>query len=288
MEPYPIHLLDPLILRDYFHAVTHPPQKLFIRGEFPVKKNYLFLTVVGSRKATEYGKQVCRHLILGLRGYPLVIISGLAAGIDTIAHESALEAGLPIIAFPGSGLDNASLYPRSSLTLAEKILYAGGALISEYPENKLGNRWTFPARNRLMAGLGHATLVIEGTETSGSRMTARMALDAGREVLTVPGSIFSEHTWCPHDLIQQGATPVTSSADILEALGFHVTLQPPLDLFSQCTPEEQEILSLLAAPLRRGELMRKSHRDISFLQSLLVRMEMKGLIHERDGMILRT
>lgn len=288
MDPYPISLLDPIIVRDYFGHIIQPPKKLFIRGIFPIQKNYVFLTVVGSRRATEYGKHVCRHLIHGLRGYPLVIISGLAAGIDTVAHESALEIGLPVIAFPGSGLDNTSLYPRSALPLAQKILQSGGSLISEYPEHTLGNRWTFPARNRLMAGLGHATLIIEGTETSGSRMTARMALDMNRDILTVPGNIFSEQSQCPHALIRQGATPITSSQDILEALGFHVTLQPPLDLFPQCSPEEQEILSLLASPLRRGDLIRMSQHEISFLQSLLIRMEMKGLIHEKDGMVVRT
>jgi DNA processing protein len=288
MEPYPIYHLDPLVVRDYFQHIIQPPRELFIRGTFPLQKNYLFLTVVGSRRATEYGKQVCRYLIQGLHGYPLVIISGLAAGIDTVAHESALEVGLPIIAFPGSGLDDASLYPRSSLSLAQKILRAGGALVSEYPEQVVGNRWTFPARNRLMAGLGHATLVIEGTEISGSRMTARMALDMNREVLTVPGSIFSDHTQCPHELIRQGAIPITSSHDILEALGFHITPQPPLDLFHQCNPEEQHILSLLHAPCRKGDLIRQSNLPISSAQVLLMHMEMKGLIKEHEGMIMRN
>ena len=134
---------------------------------------------------------MCKHLIEGLRGYPIVIVSGLAYGADAAAHRAALEVGLPTVAVPGSGLDWDILYPRANVGLAREILKAGGALLSEEePETKAAD-WTFPKRNRVMAGLSRATLIIEAKELSGSLITARLTVEYNRELLVVPGSIFS-------------------------------------------------------------------------------------------------
>jgi DNA protecting protein DprA len=193
-----------------------------IIGTMP-SDEYKFLCIVGSRTYSTYGKDACRKLILGLRGYPIVVVSGLAVGIDSFAHEAALEAGLKTISFPGSGLDPSVLYPSSKRYLAKQIVESGGALISRFNSLQKSDNWTFPSRNRLMAGVSHATMIIEARRGSGTLITAKYAEEFNRDVLAVPGPIDSELSYGPHMLIRRGATPITSSQDILEALGFTET-----------------------------------------------------------------
>jgi DNA processing protein len=280
MNDYPIYQLDPIMIKDYFQNIPHPPKKLFVRGNFPSDPHLIFLTVVGSRNHTQYGKEACEKLIKGLRGYPVVIVSGLALGIDTVAHEAAIDVGLKTIAFPGSGLNDNIIYPRTNRPLAEKILNSGGCLISEFEHNQKTNDWLFPARNRLLAGISKATLIIEATHKSGSRITTKFATEYSRDVLAVPGSIFSENSEAPNELIRMGAIPITNSQELLEALGFQVTTQPPLDLFSQCNPDEEVVLKILSFPLNRGDLIRKINMPIHRANILISQMEMKGLIKE--------
>lgn len=288
MDGYPITSLSQELIQKYFGEIPHPPKQMFIRGLFPNDPHLIFLTVIGARNYSSYGEEVCKKLIQGLRGYPIVIVSGLAHGIDRIAHETALDSGLLTIAFPGSGLGEHVIYPRQHLHLAEKILNSGGCLISEESEHVFGNVWSFPKRNRLLAGISRATLLIEATNKSGSRITAKYATDYNRDVLTVPGSIFSETAKGPHALLKLGATPITSSEDLLEALGFHITETKPLDLFSQCTSEEEGILKLLASPKSRGDLIRELGLPTHRANALLAHMEIKGLIREHGGDIRRT
>src|SRR3989344_5297892 len=148
-----------------------PPQLL----EIPQPPKELF--IVGSRKYTTYGKEACEKLIEGLRGYPIVIVSGLALGIDSIAHKKALDVGLTTIAFPGSGLDPKVLYPATNAHLAERIVEAGGAVISEFEPDFRATPWSFPQRNRLMAGISDAVLVIEAEQKSGTLITSRLATE---------------------------------------------------------------------------------------------------------------
>lgn len=246
-------------------------------------ENLVFLTVVGSRNPTRYGREACEHLIRGLRGYPIVIVSGLALGIDTIAHESAIAVHLPTIAFPGSGLGEKNLHPANNFPLAQKILESRGCLISEYDEHEKSQRWMFPQRNRLMAGIARATLLIEATHKSGSRITAKLATDYNRDVLAVPGSIFSELSQGPNELIRMGAIPVISSREILEALGFDLEPQPMLDLFStnimgSTNPNQEKILKLLASPKSRGNLIRELGLPTAQANVLISEMEMYGVI----------
>lgn len=287
MHDYPHYYLPQELIRDLLGHIPHPPRHLMIRGTFPAVPHYVFLTIVGSRNHTSYGKEVCKKLIQGLKGYPVVIVSGLALGIDTIAHETALEVGLTTIAFPGSGLDESIIYPRANRPLAEKILIAGGCLISEFSLHQKTNDWLFPARNRLLAGISRATLVIEATHKSGTRITARLATEYNREVLTVPGNIFSTQSEGPHELLRMGAIPVTTSEHILEALGITKTHQPPLDLFSQCNSDEQTIITLLTHPQPRGELIRASNLPIHIAIAVLTQMEIKGFICESEGVVRR-
>jgi DNA processing protein len=268
--------------------IPQPPKQLSIRGTFPDMKKYKFLTVVGSRNYTSYGEDACRTLIAGLKGYPVVIVSGLANGIDRISHEAALDAGLITVSFPGSGLDDAVLYPKAQYQLAMQILNSGGALVSEFDNNFKSTLWSFVQRNRLMAGLSHATLVVEAKHKSGTRITAKLATDYNRDVLAVPGNIFSENSEATNELIRMGATPITSSIDILEALGFQITESVPADLFSQCSPDEESVISLLTSAKPRGELMREMNIPTHKANILLSQMELKGLIKEVGGEIRRV
>jgi DNA processing protein len=198
----------------------HPkPNHLDVAGTIP-SDNYKFLCVVGSRTPSPYGIEACRKIILGLQGQPVVIVSGMAIGIDSIAHEAALEAGLKTIAFPGSGLSLHALYPASRRNLAEKIINSGGGLISPFPKDQTGAIWTFPIRNRLMAGISHATLIIEGRKGSGTLGTATYATELNRNVLIIPGSIFSELSYGPLLLMKEGATPVTCAEEVMNELTF--------------------------------------------------------------------
>lgn len=268
--------------------IPQPPKELKIRGTFPDMTKFKFLTVVGPRNYTSYGEDACRTLIAGLKGYPIVIVSGLANGIDRISHEAALDNKLLTIAFPGSGLDDQVLYPRAQFQLAMQILESGGALISEFKDDEGGLTWMFPTRNRLMAGLSQATLIIEAEHKSGTRITAKLATDYNRDVLAVPGSIFSKKSEGTNELIRLGATPITCSNDILEALGFTVTETPMMDLFSECSPEEESVLKQLSSPQQRGELIRNIGLPTHKVNILLSQMEMKGLIKEVGGEIRRT
>lgn len=264
--------------------IADPPKELYLRGSLPTPGNIL-LTVVGSRKYTSYGKEVCERLISGLRGYPITIISGLAIGMDSIAHNSALGAGLQTIAVPGSGLLDSVLYPASNHNLAKTIIAKGGGLLSEYEPDFKATLWSFPQRNRIMAGLAQATLIIEATLKSGTLITSKLATEYNRDVFTVPGSIFSQNSEGPHMLIRLGATPITSSKDLLEALSFPIDEGKGEIDTRDCSPEEIRVLTLLGEPLARDELIRALEISVSQANVLLSLMEIKGLIKESGGKV---
>lgn len=268
----------PALLRQ----IPDAPEQLYVRGELP-SDDHVFLAVVGSRKATNYGRDVCEELIAGLSGLPVVIVSGLALGMDSHAHKAALKYGLKTIAVPGSGLNEDVLYPQTHVPLAREILESNGALISEFEPTFEATPWSFPKRNRIMAGMSHATLIIEAGEKSGTLITARLALDYNRDVFVVPGSIFSDNTKGSHRLLRQGATPVTSSVDIIDELGLEKTEESQEN--SSLTAEEKQVFDQLSEPLARDELIRALKMETSKANQLLMAMEIKGLIKEELGKI---
>lgn len=178
-----------------------------------------FICVIGSRRGSRYGYDVCKLLMAGLFGKPVVIVSGLAYGIDEQAHHYALAANLPCVALPGSGIDDEAIYPRENLKLARDILANGGALLSEMPCHSPPTKWSFPNRNRLMAAMSDLIVVVEGGERSGTFITALQALDLGKTIGAVPGPIDSLVSRAPHALIRDGAFPITCAKDILELVG---------------------------------------------------------------------
>jgi len=266
--------------------IPQPPKVLYVRGKLP-PSDYIYLAVVGSRKYTSYGRDICEKLIRGLAGYPIVIVSGLALGIDSIAHNSALDAGLITMSFPGSGLDNSVLHPQTNIKLAQKIVDSGGCLMSELDPNWKATLYSFPQRNRLMAGISKAVLIIEAEEKSGTLITARMALDYNRDVLAVPGSAFSSNSKGTNMLIRQGAAPVTTSEEVLDTLGFTIDKpkQTDKEKYADCGKDELKIIELLREPKERDELIRLSGMDIATANALLSIMEIKELIKEELGEI---
>lgn len=285
--PYKIKTLSREDFPPALLEIPQVPEKLYIAGELPDPSQYYYLSVVGSRKYTNYGHEAAERIIAGLVGYPIVIVSGLAMGIDGIAHRAALDAGLRTVAIPGSGLDPSVVYPRVHLNLAREIVENGGALISEFEPDFRAAPWTFPQRNRIMAGISQGVLVIEAEEKSGTLITARMALDYNRTVFTVPGPIFSATSKGTNNLLRQGATPITCAKDLLEELGFIEQQVGTLDL-TLYTPEEQAILLLLDEPLAREDILRALSTPPAQTLSILTVLEIKGVIREKMGKIERV
>ncbi len=268
---------------------SDPPKELYVRGKLPQQDTKL-LCVVGSRRHSPYGKDVCETLIKGLKGFNIAIVSGLALGMDATAHKTALDVGLPTIAVPGSGLDDSVLYPRTNKLLAQDILDAGGALLSEFKPMFRATPYSFPQRNRIMAGMSHATLIIEAGERSGTLITARLAMEYNRDVLTVPSSIFSRLSYGPHMLIKNGATPITESDDILEVFGLEreEANQSTEKNTEDLGDDEKKVLHLLAHPMKRDTLLDALDLPIRDINILLSSMELKGLIIERLGELRQT
>jgi len=195
--------------------IDNPPFILFVKGKL-IAKDKFSLAVVGSRRMSDYGKLVTQKLVKDLVGYNLTVVSGLAYGIDTIAHKTALKNNGRTIAVLPCGLDK--VYPPENRNLVKEIIKKGGAVVSEYPPGFWVSRGNFPARNRIISGLALGTLVIEGAERSGSLITARLAGEQGREVFAVPGQVTSKNSFTPSLLIKMGAKLVWDVNDILEEL----------------------------------------------------------------------
>ncbi len=266
--------------------IPQPPKDLWVIGEMP-SPDLIYLCVVGSRKFTSYGREACEKIITGLKGYPIVIVSGLAMGIDAIAHKKALSVGLKVLVFPGSGLSTEAMYPKTNAKLAEEIVKNGGCLISEFEPDFKATLWGFPMRNRLMAGISKAVLIIEAEERSGTLITARLTTEYNRDLLVVPGSIFSPNSKGVNKLLHQGATPVTCAEDVLEALGFELPkdAEKQAKLFWDLLPEEKKVVDLLREPMPRDDLIRAMEMPTPTANALLSVMEIKGLIKEELGEI---
>ncbi len=269
--------------------IPEPPKALYLRGNLPAK-HLKRLAVVGSRNYTTYGKQVVEYLLRGLGGYDVAIISGLALGIDALAHEAALAANLYTLAVPGSGVDDKVLYPRRNFSLAKRILESGGGILSEFDPLFAATPWSFPMRNRLMVGLSHATLVIEAGEKSGTLITARLTAEYNRDLLVVPGNIFSENSRGPHQFLKLGAIPVTTPEDILLAL--HIDPEEKEEISSalpkNLTAEETAVLTLLREPTDRDTLIRNLNMPVSAASILLMQLELNGYIKEENGVFYKV
>lgn len=255
--------------------IFDPPTVLYIKGSLVVDEQAL--AVVGTRKITSYGKEVTKLLVSQLADAPLTIVSGLARGVDSLAHETALSVGLRTIAVLGSGVD--IVYPPENKKLASEI-EKNGALIAEVPPGTAPSRGYFPARNRIISGLSLGVLVTEAGTESGSLITASQALEQNREVFAVPGPIYSQLSSGPSELIKQGAKLVTSAKDILEELNFSSEFrEQKVKSIKGENEQENLILGLLSNEAKHvDQLSREAKVSSSNLTSLLLGLELRGLV----------
>ncbi len=283
-QTYPVRELEKDAWPASLGEIPQPPERLWVRGTLPPDGHKL-LTVVGSRAMTHYGKEACEKLIMGLAGYPVSIVSGLALGVDTCAHKAALSAGLHTLVVPGSGLADEVLYPRSNRAFAQEILKAGGGFLSEYAPDTTSHIHFFPARNRIMVGIADAVLMIEAGQKSGTLITARLASEYGRDLLCIPHRIGDPHSFGPHLFIRSGAALVSEPLHILEVLkippreGSIVSKVAPADL----EDVEKILWTMLAEPRTRDEILRRSAASASETLTALVALELRGLIKEEFG-----
>lgn len=261
--------------------ITNPPLILYYFGKL-LDENCI--AVVGSRKMTSYGKIVTEKLTQELVQSGLTIVSGLARGVDTEAHKTALQNNGRTLAVLGGGLKN--IFPPENKKLAEDIIAQDGAIITEYPPDEPSLPGNFPARNRIISGLSLGVLVTEADIDSGSLITARLALEQGREVFAVPGSINSQLSKGPISLIQQGAKAVLQGQDILDELGIKFmggTKNKPQNNV-ETTDEEKQILDLLEnEQIHIDEISRMLNKPISQVSATILKMEISGLICSLGG-----
>ena len=262
-----------------------PPELLYVQGSLPNDLPHS-LGVVGARRLSMYGKESAEKIISGLASSGIVIVSGLARGIDAAAHEAALRANLKTVAVLGSGMAPQVLFPKENRPLAKRIVETGGAVISEYPFRALPLPWQFPERNRIIAGLSRAVLIIEAREKSGALITANFAVEYNRDVLAVPGSIFSENSKGPNALLHAGAAPARTSLDILRVFGIEYENFAE-NALTEVSEAEKKILDFLSSPLSRDELIRQSGLHIQDAIGALTLLEMRGIVREAGGEIMK-
>lgn len=255
--------------------IPKPPQMIYWRGELPTDRTPT-VAIVGSRKPTAYGREVASKLSSELARKGIVIVSGLALGIDAIAHASAVEAGGQTIAVLPNSVDQ--IYPRTNRDLAEQIINSNGAVLSEYQPPTEFASWNLLARNRIVSGMSDAVIIIEAASRSGTLATATHALEQGKTIFAVPGNITSPLSVGCNKLIKQGAIPLTAVDDVLEVIAPQsLKTQSPLILGD--TPLESKIIELLQTGLRDGdELQRLSGADAPDFNQALTMMEINGVI----------
>ena len=263
--------------------IHDPPPVLYVRGEV-LPEDERSVAVVGTRKATSYGREAAATLSRSLAGSGVTIVSGLARGIDSVAHRAALEGEGRTIAVFGCGLD--VIYPPEHRKLARDILDRG-ALVSEHPMGTRPDARHFPRRNRLISGMTLGTLVVEAGEISGALLTVRQALEQNREVFCVPGSIFSPVSRGTNALIQEGAKLVMGHTDILEELNLTV-VSHQIEMREILHPADGNESALLAhlshEPVHIDEVRRRSGLPIAVVSSTLSMMELKGMVRQVGGM----
>lgn len=255
--------------------IPSPPKQLYVTGTLPAER-LPSVAIVGTRKPSSYGKEVTQRLAYDLAKKGLVIISGLALGVDGIAHRAALEAGGITIAVLANGLPQ--IYPATHKDLADQITKQGGAVLSEYEPETSARTYQFLQRNRIVSGLSDAIIITEAAARSGTLNTAMHALEQGKEVFVVPGNITSPLSTGCNTLLKQGARPATCADDILEVIAPDL-LQSQATLALGSSPLETTIIQLLTSGVRDGEeLQRRSGSTISEFNTALTMMEITGSI----------
>lgn len=271
--------------KDYpelLRKIADPPKVLYFKGE--IKKEEFCFGVAGSRIPSAYGKQVTLDIVGKLAERGLIIVSGLASGIDTFAHQVCVGKKKRTIAVLGTGLDEKSIYPRSNLGLARDIVKNGGCLISELPPGAPGSKFTFPERNRIISGLSYGVLIVEAKNKSGSLITARYTFQQKRILFAVPGPIYSSNSAGPHKLIKRGAKLVDNYNDILRELNL-----PILGSNETADEENQEehliLQTLEEGPLHIYKIIEKTDLKANIVVNTLADLEKKEKVKNLWGNI---
>jgi DNA processing protein len=262
--------------------IEQPPPVLYVRGEY-LPEDVFSVAIVGTRRVTAYGRQITEELAAFLAANGITIISGLARGVDVIAHQTALKAGGRTIGVLGSGVDK--IYPPEHRALAEKMAERG-AIISDYPPGTPPDASNFPPRNRIISGLSLAVVVIEAGETSGALITAEFAAEQGREVFAVPGSILAPQSKGTNKLIQKGALPLLSVDDLMQALDLtRLGEQKAARKIIPTDETEARLMHVLGAePLHVDEIRQQAELPIERVTAALALMELKGMVRQVGGM----
>jgi DNA processing protein len=271
-EAYPVRLKE----------IEQPPPVLYVRGEW-LPEDQFAVAIVGTRRVTPYGRQVAEQVAEHLAASGITIISGLARGVDASAHLGALNGGGRTAAVLGSGVDR--IYPPENRALAKRIMERG-ALLSDYPLGTAPESSNFPPRNRLIAGLSMATIVVEAGETSGALITAEFALEQGREVFAVPGSILAPQSKGTNRLIQNGANPLLSPEDVLQALNLNrIGEQTAARRILPANEIETQLMNALGSePMHVDEIRSQTGLAVERVSAALVMMELKGMVRQVGGM----
>lgn len=258
--------------------IDAPPPLIFVRGEL-FDTDEVAVALVGTRRATSYGREVAHNVATELAQAGVTVVSGLALGVDTVAHRAALEAGGRTIAVLGSGVDQ--IYPAQNHQLALEI-ERNGALVSEYPIGTRPMAANFPPRNRIISGLSRSVVIVEASQQSGALITAEFALDQGRELFAVPGSILHPGSSGCNELIRNGAAPLLSTNDLLEQLNIMRALeQKEVRRTVPADPLEAKLLEYISLePLHIDEIVRRSSLSAPQVTGLLAMMELKGMIRQ--------
>ena len=280
MEIFQINLSDYNYLRDLPH-IPDPPKKLFIRGKLP-EKRVKTAAIVGTRKPSAYGREIATKIASECAKNGIVVVSGLALGIDSIAHRAAIDSGGKTIAILANGVDK--IYPRSHEDLGQRILQTNGAILSEYPNNTPARPWQFLARNRIVSGLADAVVIIEAASRSGTLSTANHALDQGKEIFAVPGNITSPLSAGCNQLIKNGANPLTSVEDLLDFL-IPDRFEKQTQLFKGDTREENVILEFLSknGTTSSDTIIKQTKLSASEFNQAITMLELKGLVLNNGG-----
>lgn len=262
--------------------IDQPPPVLYIRGTY-VPDDLFAVAIVGTRRVTPYGRQITEELASFLAAHGMTVVSGLARGVDAVAHQTALKAGGRTIGVLGSGVDK--IYPPEHRALAEQMMERG-AVISDYAPGTPPEASNFPPRNRIISGLSLAVVVVEAGETSGALITAEFAAEQGREVFAVPGSILAPQSKGTNKLIQKGAQPLLSMQDLMQALDItRVGEQKAARKIMPADAVEAKLLTVLTSePLHVDEIRNQSELPIEKVSAALVLMELKGLVRQVGGM----
>ncbi|HOZ36370.1 MAG TPA: DNA-processing protein DprA [bacterium] len=267
--------------------IYSPPAILYYRGELKATGDEFAVAVVGTRKYSSYGRQAAIDIVSELVNQGITTVSGLAIGIDAIVHETTVSKGGRTIGVLGSGIGDSDIYPNINRSLGQKVLETGGLLVSEYPPGTIPIKQNFPQRNRIISGLSLATLIVEAPESSGALLTAKYALEQNRDVLAVPGNIYSANAVGPNNLIKMGAKLVASASDVLEVLNMK-QVKEFIDNRKIVPDTKEEALILQAItvePCHVDEIIKTTSLTTAQVNSTLILMEMKGKVRNLGNMV---